>query len=285
MKQYHDVLTEILDTGTWQKNRTNVESLMIPGAMMKFDMQKGFPAITTKKLHYQGVIGEMIGFLRGYTHADEFAKLGCNWWYKDANENTQWKASPYRTSPGDLGRIYGAQWRRWATTRGFIDQVDMALNTIRRDPTNRRIIISGWRPDEFQMMALPPCHVLYQFIVNVERNELNLCMYQRSCDMFLGVPMNIFGSALLLHLFAKATGLTPRHFTHFLADAHIYRNHIEQVGIQLGREALPLPTLVLHGMDHFANVNADGLAKIEPQQIELVNYQHHAAIKGEMVTG
>jgi thymidylate synthase len=161
--------------------------------------------------------------------------------------------------------------------------VQVALDTIRNNPTSRRIIINAWRPDEFDQMALPPCHVLYQFIVNVEKHELNLCMYQRSCDMFLGVPMNIFGSALMLHLFAAATGLKPRHFTHFLADAHIYVNHVDQVKEQLTRDPLPLPQLLIHHSLYGANANE--LAAIEPYQIALGGYAHHPAIRGEMVTG
>lgn len=284
MKQYLDVLKEVLATGTRQANRTGTDAISIPGAVMKFDLADGFPAVTTKKLFYKGVIAEMLGFLRGYTTCEEFEALGCNWWAKDANENTQWLNSPHRSGPGDLGRIYGAQWRDWRTDTGpSIDQVQVALDTIRINPTSRRIIINAWRPDEFEQMALPPCHVLYQFIVNVEKGELNLVMYQRSCDMFLGVPMNIFGSALLLELVAEATGLRARHFMHVLADAHIYVNAIDQVKEQLTREPLALPRLKIH--KELLNCSAIALAYTKPEEIELIGYQSHAAIKAEMVTG
>lgn len=272
-------MVDILANGTRQANRTGIDAISLPGAFMRFDLQKGFPAMTTKKLAFDGVKGEVLGFLRGASSAAEFRALGCPWWDKNANENTQWLASPHRQGTDDLGRIYGVQWRSWENDGWYIDQVEQALKLIQTDPTNRRIIINGWRPDELHKMALPPCHVLYQFIVNVEKQELNLCMYQRSCDMFLGVPMNIAGSALMLELFSKATGLVPRFFTHFLADAHIYVNHLDQVREQLKRDPLPLPKLhikrVLHG-------SVQSLESIQPNDIELLGYNHHPAIKAEM---
>lgn len=274
-------MANILENGTRQANRTGIDAISLPGAMLRFDLDDGFPAITTKKLAFRGVVGEVLGFLRGYDNAADFRRLGCNWWDQNANENNQWVSSVFREGHDDLGRIYGVQWRKWrASDDGdYYDQVQEALTTIVKNPTSRRIIINAWRPDEFNQMALPPCHVLYQFIVNVERKELNLCMYQRSCDMFLGVPMNIAGSALLLEIFAKATGLRPRHFTHFLADAHIYVNHIDQVREQLTRKEYPLPQLKINcsfGPD------ADHLAMIEPHDIQLIGYESHPPIKAEM---
>lgn len=286
MQQYHDRLMEVLTFGYQTGNRTTEPALTLPyGAIFRFDMKDGFPAVTTKRLFFKGCKGEYIGFLRGCTSAAEFAALGCTWWEKDANTNSEWLASPYRTCNGDLGRVYGAQWRRWRTSKGFIDQVQNALALIRHNPENRRIIISAWRPDEFQQMALPPCHVLYRFQVDRARGELHMSVYQRSSDMFLGVPMNIAGGALMLHLFAAATGLTPRWFTHHLDDTHIYLNAVEAVTEQIENFHYEPPQLVI-SRDLF-DVDANGLAAIEPSEIQLVNYQCHdlKSEKVEMVTG
>lgn len=204
MKQYQDYLRTILEQGTWQSNRTGVDAISIPGHMLKFDLKEGFPAITTKRLFFNSVKGELLGFLRGYNNAADFRSLGCKIWDANANDRGQgpvpnsWLTNPNRKGEDHLGRIYGCQWRDWKTYRkidnkfsegyGFytegesIDQVQRAIDTIKNDPTNRRIIINAWRPDEFDQMALPPCHVLYQFLVNVERKELNLVMYQRSVE-------------------------------------------------------------------------------------------------------
>ncbi len=283
MKQYHDVLNDVLIHGTRQANRTGTDAISMPGHMMRFDMVDGFPAVTTKKLYFRKAIGENIAFLRGATTVKEFEDLGCDWWVKDANENSQWLASPHRKGEGDLGHIYGYQWRNWPNPGGKpIDQLQVVLDTIRQNPTSRRIIMTAWNPAELPKMALPPCHQDYQFIVNVERGELNLCMKQRSCDMFLGVPMNIFGSAMMLHLVAKATGLRARHLTMFLADAHIYVNHLDQVQEQLKRDPLPLPTIEIGA--ELLGCNADHLAAIQPHQIKVLNYQSHPAIFGEMST-
>jgi thymidylate synthase len=290
MKQYHDLLQTILDTGIQQANRTGIDTLTLPGAMMKFDLRDGFPAVTTKKLAFNTMKGELIGFMRGYTNAADFRKLGCPIWDQNANENKQWLNSKWRKGTDDLGRIYGAQWRNWTSESASkdIDQLANAINTIIENPTDRRIIINAWRPDEFSMMALPPCHVLYQFLPDVKNNVLHLCMYQRSCDMFLGVPFNIASASLLLSIVAHITGYTPGTFTHFLADAHIYVNHIDQVKEQLGREPYPLPTLWINpGLKSIAtelNLKHIGqlLDDIEPHDIGLDNYQHHDAIKAPM---
>lgn len=273
MKQYHDLLTEILSAGYLQDNRTTCPAITLPyGTTMRFDMADGFPAITTKRLHFAGIRGEIIGFLRGYTNADDFAALGCNWWRKDADENTQWLASRHREGPGDLGRVYGAQWRGWRRQDGgTLDQVQMALAAIRNNPTSRRIIISAWRPDEFNEMALPPCHVLYRFQVNVAAGELNMSLYQRSADMFLGVPMNIAGAALLLHLVAAATGLRPRWLTHHIDEPHIYENAVDAVREQLGNQHLPLARLAI--WESLSGASADELAAVEPHAIRLVDYR------------
>jgi thymidylate synthase len=286
MKNYQLLLKDILENGTQQVNRTGIDAISLPGAMLKFDLNDGFPAMTTKKLAMKAVIGELIGFLRGYDSAADFRALGCNIWDQNANENSQWLNSKYRKGLDDLGRIYGVQWRKWRGENGeHVDQVMNVLNTIHERPTDRRIIINAWRPDEFSQMALPPCHVLYQFIVNVERKEINLCMYQRSCDMFLGVPFNIASAALLLSIIGHLTGYKPRHFTHFLADAHIYVNHIEQVKELLSRTPSALPTLEISSrIPTFDRDNFDPtlIERINPDDIKLRNYNPQSPIKASM---
>jgi thymidylate synthase len=282
MKQYQDLLRDILENGTRQANRTGIDAISLPGAMLKFNLKDGFPVVTTKKLAFKACKAELIAFLRGYDNAAQFRELGCNFWDQNANENKAWLANPNRKGVDDLGRVYGVQWRDWRVEYDIIsgeyitmDQVQNAVNTIINDPTNRRIIINAWRPDEFNQMALPPCHVLYQFIVNVEKRELNLCMYQRSCDMFLGVPINIASAALFLSIMARLTGFQPGTFTHFLADVHIYVNHIDQVKEQLGRAPLPLPKLILSDRDW-------DIDTITPDDIQLFDYVPHPAIKAPM---
>ncbi|PPC99623.1 MAG: thymidylate synthase [Methylotenera sp.] len=286
MKQYHDLLQTILDTGIQQPNRTGIDTLTLPGAMLKFDLREGFPAVTTKKLAFNTMKGELIGFMNAYDSAERFRELGCKIWDANANKNEQWLNSEYRGGDDDLGRIYGVQWRNWRGPNGDIDQLVTAILKIKNNPTDRRIIISAWRPDEFEQMALPPCHVLYQFIADPKNNLLHLCMYQRSCDMFLGVPFNIASASLLLSIVAKLTGYEAATFTHFLADAHIYVNHVEQVRIQLSRSEYPLPKLNIENIAyvdssdyHFIN---EAIMNIKPDDISLLDYQHHDAIKAPM---
>lgn len=536
MKNYLSLMQEILDNGTWQSNRTGVDAISIPGAMLKFDLAEGFPAVTTKKLFFDAVKAELIGFIRGYTNAADFRSLGCKIWDQNANENKAWLANPNRIGVDDLGRIYGAQWtdqvsittkvkrnfkwqrpvclptpmpeveldlssnraglvgktfasnafgrfrvvkeyyvgkhlrydiqfeetgflqegrtkqqitvgevrdflvpsvhgvaclggmwgndeglavqlkptwegmisrcyrnsdpeydryggsgvfvcRRWLNFSNFladfksipgwelkltypddysidkdfegsnkygpglvrfaprkeqvlnskqikpfkgkcpdgnvyffctkteavekfpeltpigighclagyqrehagwkfkhvgsthryriVNQLKEAVAKIKNDPTNRRIIVNAWRPDELDQMALPPCHLMYQFIVNVERNELSLCWYQRSNDCFLGSPFNIASYALLLSMVAQVTGFKARHLTYFAADTHIYRNHLEQVEEQLSRKPFKLPTLKL-------NNEVKDLLDFDVSDIELLNYKHHPAIAAPM---
>lgn len=286
MHQYHDLLKDIIDNGTRQANRTGIDAISIPGAMMKFDLSKGFPAITTKKLVFSSVAAELVGFLRGYENAADFRSLGTKIWDANANENKAWLSNPNRRGEDDLGRIYGAQWRRWKGRDGHeLDQVMQALRTINERPTDRRIIINAWRPDEFDQMALPPCHVLYQFLCNVEKREMSLCMYQRSADAFLGVPFNCASAALLLSIFAHLTGYSPRYFTHFMADAHVYVNHIEQVNELLSRQPFALPRLEIDARIPAFSIGSfcpEWIDQIEPSDFRLVGYRHHAAIKAEM---
>lgn len=300
MKQYQDYLREIMANGSWQENRTGIYTLAIPGAMMKFDMADGFPAVTTKKLAFKQMKGELLGFIRGYDNAADFRELGCTIWDQNANENKQWLANPNRNGTDDLGNIYGVQWRRWfvGDYDPPLDQLAKAIETIIMDPTSRRILISAWRPDEFELMALHPCHVSYQFIVGQHERKLHLCMYQRSADSFLGVPFNIASASLLLHIVARLTGYTPGTFTHFLADAHIYSNHMEQCLEILKRDPMPLPKLDIstevypiteavkyaratNGVSPWQHIDR-ALASIEPEHINLVDYQHHSALKGAM---
>jgi thymidylate synthase len=286
MRQYLDLLEDVLRHGTRQSNRTGVDAISLPGAMLKFNLDDGFPAVTTKKLAFRSVAAELVGFLRGYDNASDFRSLGSNIWDQNANENPQWLNNPHRKGADDLGRIYGVQWRRWRGSNGsHVDQVMQALKTIREQPINRRIIITAWKPDELPEMALPPCHISYQFLVNVERRELNLCMYQRSCDLFLGVPFNIASCALFLSLMARLTGYRPGQFTHFLADAHIYVNHLEQVEEQLSRPTHVLPQLEFDSrIPPFDGINfqPEWIDRVEPGDFRLVNYVSHPALRAPM---
>lgn len=301
-QQYLDLLKRILETGTKQSNRTGIDTLFLPGAMLQFDLRTEFPAITTKRLAFNVVKGELIGFLRGYDNASAFRELGCNIWDKNANENEHWLKNYNRNGHDDLGRIYGVQWRKWNAYNSIpglgmgyewqpheyvqseLDQVNTVLQKLYTNPTDRRMIISAWRPDEFDQMALPPCHVLYQFIANVETKELHLCMYQRSCDMFLGVPFNIASASLFLTIMANLSGFTPATFTHFLADAHIYVNHTEQVKEQLAREPYTLPQLEYTGpiVGNGERFGPDIFERLLPENFQLKNYQCHSIIKAPM---
>jgi thymidylate synthase len=284
-QNYLNLLRDILDNGVKQSNRTGIDTYTLPGAMLKFDLRDGFPAVTTKKLAFDAVKGELIGFLRGATSAADFRALGCNIWDQNANENTKWLASPARRGHDDLGRIYSAQWRDFGIAGGVtrVDQIARALDKVRYEPTDRRILVNAWNPAELDVAALPPCHVLFQLLPHVDTKVLHMTMYQRSCDMFLGVPFNIASYALLLELFAAWTGYTAGTLTMFLADAHIYENHIEQVQEQLAREVLPAPKLALDVPYNSATVTLDALLlALRPEDIQLVDYQSHAAIKAPM---
>ena len=296
MKQYLDLLQEILTNGIRQSNRTGIDTLTLPGAMLKFDLREGFPAVTTKKLAFNQVKGELIGFLRGCTNVKDFQELGCTVW--DANANAPaWQDNPACKGQDDLGRIYGSQWRNWTgwdemalgfsgstvETRYSLDQIDIALNTLRNNPESRRILVNAWNPAELDQACLPPCHVLFQLLPHVANNTLHMTMYQRSCDMFLGVPFNIASYALLLHLFAKWSGFKVGTLTMFLADAHIYVNHIDQVKEQLSREPLKLPIVGIIYPEEAVTMSLDELLdNLEPEEIFLIDYEHYAAIKAPM---
>lgn len=326
MKQYLALVKEVFDNGTWQENRTGIRTLSIPGAMMKFDLQQGFPAVTTKKLAFKSAIGEMVGFMRAYRNAADFNRLGCKVWDQNANENAQWLANPYRLEEGDLGSVYGVQWRQWpayktvdlqqphsqaqiadALSRGYrqvgvigqadgkpgsavlykaIDQVRACLDTIVNDPASRRILFHGWNWAQLEEMALPPCHLLYQFLVSQATREISLCLYIRSNDLGLGTPFNLTEGAALLHLIGRLTGYTPRWFTYFIGDAHIYENHVDMLQEQLRREPYESPRLVIS--DRIPDYAQTGryepqwLEQVEPSDFWLEGYRHHPPLTAPM---
>lgn len=271
MKQYLDALGYVLENGADKKDRTGVGTRAIFGMQLRFDMQEGFPAVTTKKLAFNSMKAELLWFIKGSSDVKELQKMGCHIW--DANaEAPYWK--PNAKFNGDLGRIYGVQWRRWKSPDGKeIDQLANAINLIKKDPNSRRIIVNAWNPGEIGQMALPPCHTFFQFFVLGDK--LSLQMYQRSCDMFLGVPFNIASYSLLLHMVAQATELTPHEFVHTLGDAHIYHNHFEQVKEQLSRAPFPLPKLKL-------DKDIKNIDDFKMEDIELLNYKFHPVIKAPM---
>jgi thymidylate synthase len=315
MKQYLDLVRTILDTGTWQDNRTGIRTISMPGAMLRFDLQDGFPAVTTKKLAFKSAIGELVGFLRATRSAAEFRALGCKVWDANANENAAWLANPYRAGVDDLGDVYGVQWRRWpgykvldagagaqiddALARGYrivarlddegapkvllykaIDQLRECLDTIMREPSSRRILFHGWNPAALDEIALPACHLLYQFLPNVAKREISLCLYIRSNDVGLGTPFNLTEGAALLSLVGRLTGYTPRWFTYFIGDAHIYENQLDMLQQQLQREPFPSPRLAIDArVPDYARTGVyapEWLEKIEPSDFSLVDYRHHA---------
>ena len=322
MKQYQDLIQTVLDTGSWQENRTGIRTLSVPGAMLRFDLLKdGFPAVTTKKLAFKSVVGELVGFLRGARSAARFRALGCKVWDQNANENAQWLANPYREGEDDLGPVYGVQWRAWpaykmldtarplqiadAERQGFrvvapvtdggvqkvllykaVDQLRACLDTIVNDPGSRRILFHGWNPADLDTVSLPACHLLYQFIPNAGTREISLCLYVRSNDIGLGTPFNLAEGAALLHLVGRLTGYTPRWFTYFIGDAHIYENHLLMVREQLTRMPFPAPRLVISGrIPDFAvtgNYAPEWLEQIEPSDFALEGYQHHAPLTAPM---
>ena len=323
MKQYLDLVQNIFDNGGWQENRTGTRTLSIPGAMMRFDLQDGFPGVTTKKLAFKSAVGEMIGFLRGSRNAAEFRELGCKVWDQNANENQHWLANPYRTGEDDLGPVYGVQWRNWpaykvlsvadtkqiddAMERGYqmltvfddgngegkravlykaIDQLRQCLDTIMSNPGDRRIIFHGWNWAQLEEMALPPCHLLYQFLVNKDKQEISLCLYIHSNDVGLGAPFNLTEGAALLHLVSRLTGYKPRWFTYFIGDAHIYENHVDMLQEQLKREPFAAPKLVLSDRSpDFAKTGKyepEWLEKVEPSDFSLEGYEHHPPLTAPM---
>ena len=233
MKQYLDLLQCIRTEGVKKEDRTGTGTISVFGHQMRFNLEEGFPLVTTKKLHLKSIIHELLWFLKGDTNVKYLQENGVRIWNEWADEN------------GDLGHIYGYQWRSWPDYEGgFIDQISEAVETIKHNPDSRRIIVNAWNVADLKNMNLPPCHMFFQFYVADGR--LSLQMYQRSADSFLGVPFNIASYALLLQMMAQVTGLKPGDFIHTLGDAHIYLNHLEQVDLQLSREPRPLPRMILN---------------------------------------
>jgi thymidylate synthase len=231
-RQYLDLLAEILATGVERGDRTGTGALSVFGRQMRFDLAQGFPLLTTKKLHLKSIIVELLWFLRGETNVRWLQERGVSIWNEWADAD------------GELGPVYGKQWRSWAAPDGrVIDQISQVVQAIKTNPNSRRHIVSAWNPADVEDMALPPCHCLFQFFV--ANGRLSCQLYQRSADMFLGLPFNIASYALLTLMMAQATGLEPGEFVHTLGDAHIYLNHREQAALQLTREPGPMPTLVL----------------------------------------
>ena len=258
MQQYLDLLRHVRDHGIEKPDRTGTGTRSVFGWQMRFDLAEGFPVVTTKKLHLRSIIHELLWFLAGDSNIRYLKENGVRIWDEWADEN------------GDLGPIYGVQWRSWPAPDGRrIDQISQVLDQLRGNPDSRRHIVTAWNPAEIDNMGLPPCHVLFQFYV--AEGRLSCQLYQRSADIFLGVPFNIASYALLTHMVAQVTGLEPGEFIHTLGDAHLYLNHVEQADIQLAREPLPLPTLRL-------NPAVDDLFAFRFEDIELEGYQAHPHI-------
>lgn len=259
MKQYLDLLRKIVETGVDRGDRTGTGTRSIFGYQMRFNLADGFPLLTTKKLHLKSIIYELLWFLRGDTNVKYLQEHGVRIWNEWADAD------------GNLGHIYGYQWRSWPDyDGGYIDQIAEVVNTIKNNPESRRIIVSAWNVGDLKTMNLPPCHLLFQFYVADGR--LSLQLYQRSADCFLGVPFNIASYALLLMMVAQVTGLEPGDFVHTLGDAHIYSNHFEQVAEQLSREPRPLPRMII-------NPDVKELTDFKFEDFTLEDYNPHPHIK------
>ena len=262
MKQYHDLLHHILETGTKKEDRTGTGTISVFGYQMRFDLSKGFPVVTTKKLHLRSIIIELLWFLQGDTNIKFLTDNKCNIWNEWADEN------------GNLGPVYGHQWRSWpANDGGTIDQITNLINQIKKNPDSRRLIVSAWNVADVDHMAVPPCHTLFQFYV--ANGKLSCQLYQRSADTFLGVPFNIASYALLTMMVAQVCDLEVGDFVHTFGDAHLYSNHIEQANLQLSRELRPLPTMKI-------NPNVKDIFGFTYEDFELLNYDPHPHIKGEV---
>jgi len=259
MKQYLDLMEHVLENGSFKEDRTGTGTKSVLGHQMRFDLSAGFPLVTTKKLHLRSIIHELLWFLAGDTNIKYLKENGVRIWDEWADEN------------GELGPVYGHQWRSWAAPDGrTIDQISNLVHQIKTNPDSRRLIVSAWNVADIGKMALPPCHCLFQFYV--ADGKLSCQLYQRSADIFLGVPFNIASYALLTLMVAQVTGLKPGDFVHTLGDTHLYLNHLEQAQLQLAREPRPLPQLRL-------NPERTALEDFVFEDFELMNYEPHPAIK------
>lgn len=259
MKQYHDLMRHVRDHGVDKEDRTGTGTRSVFGYQMRFDLDDGFPLLTTKRLHLRSIIHELLWFLQGDTNIRYLQENGVTIWDEWADEN------------GDLGPVYGYQWRSWPVPDGgHIDQISQLIGQIRKNPDSRRLVVSAWNPAQVEHMALPPCHCLFQFYV--AEGRLSCQLYQRSADIFLGVPFNIASYALLTMMVAQVTGLRPGEFVHTFGDAHLYSNHLEQVDLQLSREPRKLPRIKI-------NPVVNSIFDFCFEDFELVDYDPHPHIK------
>ncbi|MBN1145993.1 MAG: thymidylate synthase [Anaerolineales bacterium] len=262
MRPYLDLLQQLLERGVEKGDRTGTGTLSLFGCQMRFDLAAGFPLLTTKKLHLKSIIYELLWFLRGDSNVEFLQDHGVRIWDEWADEN------------GDLGPVYGHQWRSWQAADGrSIDQIARVVEQLRADPDSRRIIVSAWNVGDLERMALPPCHALFQFYVAAGR--LSCQLYQRSADVFLGVPFNIASYALLTMMMAQVTGLQPGEFVHTFGDVHLYKNHLEQARQQLARQPYPLPRMIL-------NPTLTSIFDFQYQDFDLQGYRAHPHIKAEV---
>lgn len=262
MKQYHDLLQHVLDHGVKKEDRTGTGTISVFGYQMRFDLSEGFPVVTTKKLHLRSIIHELLWFLQGDTNIKYLKDNGVSIWDEWADEN------------GNLGPVYGHQWRSWPGRDGqTIDQISKLIDQIKRNPDSRRLIVSAWNVADVDHMALPPCHSLFQFYV--ADGKLSCQLYQRSADTFLGVPFNIASYALLTMMVAQVCDLQPGEFVHTFGDTHLYLNHIEQTKLQLSRDIRPLPTMKI-------NPEVKDIFSFKFEDFELLNYDPHPHIKAEV---
>ena len=260
MKQYIDLLQHVLDNGVEKGDRTGTGTKSVFGHQMRFDLSKGFPMLTTKKLHLKSIVHELLWFLQGDTNVKYLQDNGVRIWNEWADEN------------GELGHVYGYQWRSWPAPDGSsVDQIQQVVDSLKNNPDSRRHIVSAWNVGEIDSMALPPCHMLFQFYV--ANGKLSCQLYQRSADIFLGVPFNIASYALLTLMFAQVLGLEPGDFVHTLGDAHIYNNHFDQVELQMSRELKSLPTMTI-------NPDVKSIFDFKFEDFTLSDYDPHPHIKG-----
>ena len=258
MKQYLDLMRYVRESGTEKGDRTGTGTLSVFGYQMRFNLEDGFPLVTTKKVHLKSIIYELLWFLKGSTNIDYLKEHGVSIWDDWADER------------GELGPVYGAQWRSWPTQDGdSIDQISEVINQIKTNPNSRRLIVSAWNVSQIDNMALPPCHALFQFYV--AEGRLSCQLYQRSADIFLGVPFNIASYALLVLMIAKVTGLTPGDFVHTLGDAHLYLNHLSQVDEQLKRKSFPIPKMQI-------TKDVTNILDLEYEDFSLEDYESHPHI-------
>lgn len=262
MQNYHDLLRLALEQGASKSDRTGTGTLSVFGHQMRFDLSKGFPLVTTKKLHLRSIIHELLWFLRGETNVQYLHDNKVTIWDEWADEN------------GELGPVYGKQWRAWESSDGRkIDQISRVIEQIKTNPDSRRLLVVAFNPGDIDRMALPPCHAFFQFYV--ANGKLSCQLYQRSADIFLGVPFNIASYALLTHMVAQVTGLVPGDFIHTIGDAHLYSNHVDQAKLQLSREHRPLPTLAL-------NPEVKNIFDFKFEDIQILGYDPLPAIKAEV---